>query len=123
MCSTTAFMSANKIVGDEKTAFSTATFQGLLVDSAERSRSRWGKYGSDDKNDRLECPCGKYHNISYGNYLNPKRSRPQWWKPNKQIKEKIERYFKRNLDFARKVKLEIEEWEAKRASNNSMSKY
>lgn len=75
----------SKIVGDKNAAFSTATFQGLSVDSEDKSRSRGGKYKSNDNNDRPECPCGKYHNIPYCNYLNPKRSHPQWWKPNKQI--------------------------------------
>ncbi|TQS33084.1 hypothetical protein Golomagni_06584 [Golovinomyces magnicellulatus] len=101
----------SRIVGDKNAAFPIATFQGLSVDLEDNSRSRGRKYRSNDENDRPEFPCGKYHNIPYCNYLNPKRSRPQWWKPNN------------NLDFARKVKLEIEELEEKRTSNNFISKY
>ena len=43
--------------------------------------------------------------------------RPGWWKPNREIKEKIEKHCKKNPEFALKVQEEIRAWELKRESS------
>ena len=98
-------------------AFSSASFQGKTNGSLDRdSLQKMHINQQQNTENRPECLCGKRHNIAYCNYLNPKRPRPQWWKPNKQIKESIEKYCKNHPSFARKVRDEIQSWESSKGS-------
>ncbi|TQS36018.1 hypothetical protein Golomagni_03544 [Golovinomyces magnicellulatus] len=69
-----------------------------------------------NRSNRVECPCGKLHNIPQCNYLNPNRKRPHWWKQNKELKAKIESYCKNDPEFAQKVWDQAERWESERKS-------
>ncbi|POS82347.1 hypothetical protein EPUL_006225, partial [Erysiphe pulchra] len=98
-------------------AFSTASLQGINVEYDDRPATFQAlPKSSSNQSNRPECVCGKFHDIAYCNYLNPKKSRPSWWKPNKDIKAKIERYCRDHPDFARKVQDQLRNWEVEQSN-------
>ena len=109
--------------GSKNSSFISASFDGKSIDHTDILRSDTNTSENPYKRaGRPECLCGKFHDIAYCNYLNPDRPRPNWWKPNKDVKAKIEKYCKNNPEFAREVYQEIEQWKNKHKSKEEKSK-
>lgn len=103
-------------------AFPSATLESRDVEQTDHKNSNKSSLKQfSNQRSRPECLCENFHDIHQCNYLNPNWPRPSWWKPSKEIKEKIEKYCRNNSDFAWKVQYEIEKWESERKSKKKSS--
>ncbi|KAI1003299.1 hypothetical protein K3495_g4907 [Podosphaera aphanis] len=73
----------SKLNNAKNAAFSSVSLDGTPLDLKPKDMP--SNSSKSSRSEHPECICGKFHNIPYCNYLNPKRSRPGWWKPNKEI--------------------------------------
>ncbi|KAI1008008.1 hypothetical protein K3495_g233 [Podosphaera aphanis] len=112
----------SKSASAKSAAFSSVSLDNVSLEKLERkSESEISCQSSKpNQSNRPECPCGKFHNISQCNYLKPNRQRPHWWKPNKEIKSKIERYCRNNPEFAKRVQDQVAKWESERKSKGKI---